>query len=159
MPQAHSSIASRELVGNSLQIAGQVTPSTKTFEFAARATCLSSVNPLISSIGLTMSPSIKVTNQATAANALTGLKFSKLAAAALISLWLSGVTNTDTVSLSVGDREVLFGANPNIEISADVVDTSRDQVLFAEPAEAGEDLFMPVVAGTAVNFLILIDEV
>lgn len=106
-----------------------------------------------------MSPSIKVSNQATAANALNGLKFSKLATAALISLWVAAVTVTDVVSLSVGDREVLFNANPNLEISADVVDVSRDQILFAEPAEAGEDLFMPITAGTAVNFLVLIDEV
>lgn len=106
-----------------------------------------------------MSPSIKTNNQVTAANALNGLKFVKLAGPALVSLWLSGVTATDTVGLSVGDREVLNAANPNIEISADVVDTARDQVLFAEPAEGGEELFMPVVATTAVNFLVLIDEV
>jgi len=104
-------------------------------------------------------PSIKVSNQVTAANALNGLKFSKLAGPALISLWVSAVTVTDTVGFSVGDREVLNAANPNIEISADVVDTSRDQVLFAEPAEGGEDLFMPVVATTAVGFLLLIDEI
>lgn len=103
-------------------------------------------------------PSIKSSNQATAANALNGLKFSKLLAPALVSLWLSGVTVTDTVGFSIGDREVLLAANPNIEISADVVDTGRDQVLFAEPAEEG-DLFMPVTATTAVNFLVLIDDV
>jgi len=157
MPQALSSHACSALERTTLQIAGRVTPNTRTFEFAARTNSFTSAKPLIGSISIM--PSIKVTNQATAANALNGLKFAKLASAALISLWLSGVTNTDTVSLSVGDREVLFGANPNIEASADVVDTSRDQVLFAEPAEAGEDLFMPVVAGTAVNFLVLIDEV
>ena len=103
-------------------------------------------------------PSIKVANQVTAANALNGLKFSKLARPSLISLWASAVTVTDVISLSVGDREVLNAANPNIEASADVVDTGRDQILFAEPAEANEDLFMPVTAGTAVGFLLLIDE-
>jgi len=103
-------------------------------------------------------PSIKVANQVTAANALNGLKFSKLLGPALISMWCAAVTVTDTVGFSIGDREVLLAANPNIEASADVVDTSRDQILFAEPAEAG-DLFMPVVAGTAVGFLILIDDV
>lgn len=105
-------------------------------------------------------PSIKIANQATSANALTGLKFSKLVSPALISLWVAAVTVTDTVGFSIGDREVLFGANPNIEISADVVDTSRDQILFAEPAaNIGADLFMPVTATTAVGLLILIDEV
>jgi len=103
-------------------------------------------------------PSIKIANQATAANALNGLKFAKLGRAALISLWLSAVTVTDTVSFSVGIREVLVLANPNIEISADVVDSGRDAVLFAEPAEAGAELFMPVVATTAVGILAYIDE-
>jgi len=103
-------------------------------------------------------PSIKISNQATAPNALNGLKFAKLAGPALISLWLSGVTVTDVASFSVGDREILRLANPNIEISADVVDTGRDQVLFAEPAEGGEDMFLAITATTAVNFLLLVDE-
>jgi len=104
-----------------------------------------------------MSPSIRISNQVTAANALNGLKFSKLAGPALLSLWLSAVTVTDTVSFSVGDREVLRLANPNLEI-ADVVSVERDQVLFAEPAEGGEDLFMAVTATTAIGFLLHIDE-
>jgi len=103
-------------------------------------------------------PSIKIVNQVTAANALNGLKFAKLAGPALISLWLSTVTAGDTASFSVGDREILRLAEPNIEISADVCDTGRDQVLFAEPAEGGEDLFLAITAGTAMNFLVLIDE-
>jgi hypothetical protein len=103
-------------------------------------------------------PSIRISNQATSANALNGLKFSKLAAPALLSLWASGVTGTDEISFSVGDREILRLANPNIESSADVVDTARDGILIAEPAGGGEDLFMTVTATTAVNYLLLIDE-
>lgn len=103
-------------------------------------------------------PSIKISNQASADDALNGLRFTKLKRAALISLWVSAVTGTDTVSMSVGDREVLRLGNPNIEASADVVDSSRDQILFAEPAEGDEDLSLAVVATTAVNFLVLVDE-
>lgn len=103
-------------------------------------------------------PSIKVANQVTSANALTGLKFVKLAGPSLISLFVAAVTVTDTVGLSLGDREVLNAANPNLEISADVVDTGRDQILYAEPGAAGEEIFMPVTATTAVGFLIVIDE-
>jgi len=103
-------------------------------------------------------PSIKIVNQATAANALNGLKFAKLAGPALISLWCAGVTAGDTISFSVGDREILRLAEPNIEVSADVCDSGRDQILWAEPAEGGEDLFLAVTATTAQNFLVLIDE-
>jgi len=103
-------------------------------------------------------PSIKIVNQGTVANALNGLKFSKLAGPALISLYAAGVTAGDTISFSVGDREILTLGQPNIEISADVCDTGRDQILFGEPAEGGEDLFMPVTVTTATNFLVVIDE-
>lgn len=103
-------------------------------------------------------PSIKIANQATNANALTGLKFVKLSRRSLITLFCAAVTVTDTVGFSVGEREVLVGANPNIEISADVVDTGRDLILSAEPGGRGDELFMPVVATTAVGLLVIIDE-
>jgi len=105
-----------------------------------------------------MSPSIKIANQATNTDALSALKFRKIIRPALVSLWLAGVTVTDTVSFGSQDRDVLQNANPNIEISADVVDTGRDQVLFAEPFDPPDELFMPVTATTAVGFLVLIDE-
>lgn len=102
-------------------------------------------------------PSIKVANQATATNAVNGLKFSKLSAPALLSLYASAVTVTDTIGLSVGSEDFLVDAGPNIEASADVVDTNRDQILFSEPVPDG-DIFLPVVATTAVNFLLVIEE-
>jgi len=105
-----------------------------------------------------MSPTIKRTNIATTADALALLKFRRIVRPSLISLFLSCVTATDTVSFSSQDREVLQLANPNIEISADVVDNDRDQVLFAEPFDPPDELFMPITATTAVNFLVLIDE-
>jgi len=103
-------------------------------------------------------PSIKILNQVTSANALNGLKFQTLAGPALVSLYAAGVTVGDTISFSIGDREILTLGQPNIEISADVVDVSRDQILFAEPAEGGQDLFMPVTVTTATGFLVVIDE-
>jgi hypothetical protein len=104
-------------------------------------------------------PSLKVNNQTTAANCLQGLKFVKLSRRALVSLYISGVSSDDKINFSFTDREVLVGANPNIEIAPDVIDTSRDGVLFGEPGMPGDELFMPVTATTAVNFLIVIDEV
>lgn len=103
-------------------------------------------------------PTIKISNQATNTDALSALKFRKIIRPSLVSLWLSGVTVTDTVGFGSQEKDVLQNANPNIEISADVVDTGRDQVLFAEPFDPPDELFMPVVATTAVNFQVLIDE-
>lgn len=102
-------------------------------------------------------PAIKITNQATAANALDGLRFQDLLSAALISLYLSCVTATDAVTYSVDSEGYLNVANPNIEDSADVVDTDRDQVLFQEPVPKGKQ-FLQITATTAVNFLLVIEE-
>lgn len=103
-------------------------------------------------------PAIKRTNVATTADALNGLKFKVLPTPALVSLFATGVTVGDVVSLSVGSQEVVVSAQTNIEGSADVVDTDRDQILFQERVPPGE-LFMPVTATTAINFLLVIDYV
>lgn len=103
-------------------------------------------------------PAIKVTNQATAANALDGLKFQDIESPSLVSLYASCVTNTDAIDYSVGSEDFLKNANPNIEASADVVDTDRDQILFQEPVPAGKQ-FLDVTATTAVNYLIVIEQV
>ena len=103
-------------------------------------------------------PAIKRTNVVTTEDALLGLKFKVLQRPALVSLFASGVTATDKISLSVGGTTVLDLANPNVESAADVIDTTRDGVLFNERVPPGE-LFMPITATTAVNFLLVIDEV
>lgn len=102
-------------------------------------------------------PAIKLVNQATSANAVNGLKYEDIpAGGALLSLYASAVTATDTIGLSVGSEDFLVDASPNIEASADVVDTDRDQILFQEPVPAGK-LFVPVAATTAVNILIVLE--
>lgn len=100
-------------------------------------------------------PAIKVTNQASAANAVDGLKFSRINRPTRLSFFASGVTNSDTVSVSVDQTDYLVNANPSIEISADVVDVARDQLLFDEPIRQGQ-LFVAIVATTAVNFLVVL---
>jgi len=104
-------------------------------------------------------PSIQIVNQATNVDALNGLRFSKLAGPALVSFWAAGVTAGDTVSMLFGDRSVLNLGQPSIEISADVVDGARDQILYGEPAPGGVDISLPVTATTAVNFRVVIDEI
>lgn len=103
-------------------------------------------------------PAIKVVNQATAQDALATLRFRNVQGPTLLSFYASCVTAGDTVSLSIGSRELIVDAEPNIEASADVVDTDRDMILAREPIGAGE-LHLQVAATTAVNFLIILEEV
>lgn len=100
-------------------------------------------------------PATKVVNQAAATNAMNGLQFEDIPlGGAYVSLWASGVTAGDTISLKVGQKDYLDLAEPNIEISADVVDTDRDQILFREPMRSGK-IFLGIIVTTAINFLLV----
>lgn len=103
-------------------------------------------------------PSIKRVNVATAQDALNGLKFKVQNSPALVTLYASCVTATDRIAFSVGSREFLVDAAPNIELSADVVDIDRDAILFQERVPPGE-YFIEITATTAVNFLLVIEPV
>lgn len=103
-------------------------------------------------------PSIQETNVAAGtSNALDGKKFQKLDAPALISLYGSTAANGGTLSFSVGSEDFLKDAEVNVEASADVVDTDRDQLLFREPVPAGE-MFLEVGAQIC-NYLLVIEPV
>lgn len=101
-------------------------------------------------------PSIMLRNVATTTDALNGLKFKQQQRPALVSLYASGATAADTVSFSVDQQEFLVNGAVNIEGSADVVDTDRDQCLFSEPVPAGE-YFMPVTATAGVGITLVIE--
>lgn len=100
-------------------------------------------------------PSIRLRVSATTGNALSTQKFRIVPPlGALISLWIAGVTATDNYGLSIGNQDIVVqGTTVNIEASADVIDTDRDQVVFQEQIPGGE-LFMPVTLTTEVQFLI-----
>jgi len=102
-------------------------------------------------------PSIKRVNVGTTTDALNGLRYKVQGRPALVSLYASAVTATDIISFAVDSQDFLTNASPNIEASADVVDTDRDQILFREPVPAGE-YFIPLTATTAVNFLVVIEQ-
>lgn len=102
-------------------------------------------------------PSIKKVNQGDSSNAVNGLDFEVVPEpGALLSLYASCVTAGDTIGLKVGSESFLVDAEPNIEASADVVDTDRDQILFQEPVPAGQ-IFLPVSVTTALNFIIVLE--
>lgn len=98
-------------------------------------------------------PTLKVTS-GTSTNALTGLTFNTIPpGGAIINAWVSGATASDNFGLKIGDREIVTqGTECNIEISADVIDVARDQMVFNEVVGPGE-LKMPVTATAEVQAL------
>lgn len=100
-------------------------------------------------------PSLRFNVSATTADALANLKFSVVPVrGAIMNLWASTVTVTDTFGISIGDRDIMVnGSLMNIEASADVVDTDRDQLVFNERVSGGQ-LFLPVTLTTQSQFLI-----
>jgi len=100
-------------------------------------------------------PSLRFRVSATTTDALANRKFSVVpAAGAILNIWVAGVTGTDSFGISIGDRDIMVdGSLISIEISADVIDVSRDQVVFNEVIGGGQ-LFLPVTVTTEAQFLI-----
>jgi len=105
-------------------------------------------------------PSISRKNVAAGtANALNGLKFSKIGPnGAMLTLYASTPTAAGTVTFSGegGDRLLTDLAETNIESAADRVDTSIDLIFADEPMGPG-DLFLSVDAQIG-NFILFIEE-
>lgn len=99
-------------------------------------------------------PAMKRVNVASTADALTTERFREVPGPAYLDLYASGVTAGDTISLSIGSRELAVDVEPNIEASADVVDTDRDAILVGETIGRAI-LHLRVVATTAINYLII----
>ena len=100
-------------------------------------------------------PSLRFRVSSTTTDALANRKFAVVpTAGAILNMWCSGVTGTDSFGISIGDRDIMVdGSLISIEISADVIDTSRDQVVFNEVIGGGQ-LFLPVTVTTEAQFLI-----
>lgn len=103
-------------------------------------------------------PTIRLSNVAAAtANALDGLQFQDIPQpGALVSIYASTPTAGGLISYSVGTERFLVDAAVNIEISADVVDTSRDMVLDREPVPAGKQFL--AVAAQIANLEVVIED-
>lgn len=106
-------------------------------------------------------PSIHRNNIASGtANALAGLKFEEIGPnGANVTLYASTPTAGAQVSFSAegGERELLSLGNPNIEISADVVQADGvDMLLADEPVGPGK-MFLQIDS-QIVNFRLFIEE-
>jgi len=100
-------------------------------------------------------PTIRVAPAATTTDALANVKFNVIpGGGAIVNMWAASVTNGDTFGLSIGDRDIVVnGTELNIEVAADCIDVSRDQVVFNEVVGPGQ-LFLPVTLTTEAQFLI-----
>jgi len=67
--------------------------------------------------------------------------------ASVVNLWAAGVTNGDTMGLFLDRNEIMPTGEVNIEISADVIDIGRDQLVFDSVVGRG-NLRIPVGAVT-----------
>jgi len=100
-------------------------------------------------------PTIRPAGGGTTQDALANLKFAVVPlGGAILNFWATGDDVADQVGLSIGARDMLVpGSHINIELSPDLVDVQRDQLLFNEPVEPGQ-LFLPVTATAEVHFMI-----
>jgi len=100
-------------------------------------------------------PALRFIVPDTTTDAMSNRKFNIIpAGGAILNLWISAVTVTDTWGISVGDRDlVVDGSNANVMASAGVVDIDRDQVLFNEEVDGGQ-IFLPMTLTTDMNVLI-----
>lgn len=103
-------------------------------------------------------PAIIRTVTADTENALEGLKFSVLNGPALLSLYASGATEGDNISLSIGNTDILVDGEVNVEAASGVVDTDRDAMLVQELVPAGK-IYMAVDLTTSVKYVLLIEPV
>jgi len=101
-------------------------------------------------------PSIRRRIAATTTDALANVLFNVVPTiGCLLSLWAAGVTATDDIGLLIGNQAILAqGTDVNIEISADVLDNDRDQLVFQERINGAGQLTAPVTVTTEMQFLI-----
>ena len=77
----------------------------------------------------------------------------------VVNMFASCVTNGDTIGLLLNKTEIMATDEMNIEISADVIDTGRDQLVFDTIVGEGQ-LRVPIGAVTTeVQFLLSVEPV
>jgi len=93
---------------------------------------------------------------ATSADVLATEEIRLVSRPSSVSLWASSVTKGDTIGLQHGSNIIMDEGQMNIEISADVVDTTRDQLVFGTLVGAGLNLRIPVGTLTTELQLLLV---
>lgn len=100
-------------------------------------------------------PVIKRKVTAASANVLSTLRFSNPSRPSAVSLWASTATASETLTFGGGvDKIYTEDAAINLESANEVVDTSRDQILFREPVVAGQYVLNVPTVAADMSFLL-----
>lgn len=93
------------------------------------------------------------------ADAIATEEIRRVEVPSVVNLWASSVTNGDQIGLSLNRTEIMPADECNIEASADVIDTSRDQLVFNTVVGAGQ-LRVPIpTVTTEVQFLLSVEPI
>lgn len=96
---------------------------------------------------------------AATADAIANEEIRRVERTSVVNLWASSATNGDTIGLLLNRTEILPTGELNVEVSADVIDTNRDQLTFNTVVGIGE-LRVPVGAVTTeLQFLLSVEPV
>jgi hypothetical protein len=92
-------------------------------------------------------------------DAISNEEIRRVDALSTVNLWASCVTKGDQLGLLLNRTEIMPADNVNIEISADVIDTDRDQLIFNSVVGRGQ-LRAPVPAVTTeLQFLLSVEPI
>ncbi len=96
---------------------------------------------------------------AVTADAISTEEIRRVERPSIVNLWASCVTNGDTIGLLLNSTEIMPTDECNIEISADVIDVQRDQLVFGTVVGRGQ-LRVPIgVVTTEVQFLLSVEPI
>lgn len=80
-------------------------------------------------------------------------------APSVVNLWASCVTNGDQIGLRLDKTVIMDDGECNIELTADVIDTARDQLVFNSVVGRGR-LRIPIPAVTTeIQFLVSVEPI
>lgn len=96
---------------------------------------------------------------ATTADALSDEDIRRVEVPSIINFFAASVTNGDQVGLRLDRTIIMDDGECNIEISADVIDTDRDQLVFGTVVGRGQ-LRVPVpTLTTELQFLLSVEPI
>lgn len=94
-------------------------------------------------------------------DAISSKNIRKVEAPSVVNLFASAVTKSDRIGLRLGNTVIMDDGRMNLEIAADVIDTSRDQLTFnTVVGTGGGDLELPISAVTTeVQYLLSVEPI